>query len=54
MLLNFSDHTRTGAFNMIWPQTKSKTELKTKVLAQNYDSGPDSMDPINAGSFLSR
>ena len=44
MLLNFSDRTRTGAFNMIWLQTKSKTELKTKVLAQNYVSGPNLME----------
>ena len=27
MLLNFSDRTRTGVFNMIWPQTEVVTVI---------------------------
>ncbi len=28
MLLNFSDRTRTGEFNMVWPQTKKSPQLE--------------------------
>ena len=30
MLLNFSDRTRTGVFNMVWPLTKSNANIITR------------------------
>ena len=37
MLLNFSDRTRTGAFNVIWPLAKAKTIFLLQEARCNYE-----------------
>ena len=32
MLLNFSDRTRTGVFNMVWPYTKNDAKIPLPIL----------------------